>query len=79
LVGSAYDAAVAATKNYFDEKDAKERKDFFDKFTPDAFVKAQEKYNPKTQTTAVSGAPKSPALPLDTAAYAVTPDTLAQI
>lgn len=73
-------AIFGATKNQIEDNKRKERQQFFDKFTPDAFAKAQEKYEPKKDITmAVSGAPKSPALPLDTTVYSVTPDTLSQI
>ena len=40
------DAAAHATKQYFADKKDKEREAFFNQFTPDAFSKAQAKYDP---------------------------------
>lgn len=78
-IGAAFDAVTHATKEYFDNKKDKESKNFFDKFTPDAFARAQKKYEPKKDTTTISGTPMSPALSQSPFNYAVPEKDLAQL
>lgn len=72
-------AIVGATKSQIEHNRREERNKFFDKFTSDAFTKAQAKYEPKKDTTTVSRAQQSPTVLLDTAAYTVSEKDLAQV
>ena len=72
-------AIMGATKDQIHHNRREERNKFFDKFTPDAFSKAQAKYEPKKDTTSVSRAQQSPTVSLDTASYAVPEKDLEQV
>ena len=56
------DAATHATKKYFVDEEDKERAKFFDQFIPDAFAKAQAKYDPVKPQEVKGGAQQSSAL-----------------
>ena len=78
-IGAAVDAVSYATGEYIDRKNDKKAQSFLDQFAPDAFAKAQAKYDPVKQNTEVKSSPQEMFAPADTAAFAVSDQNLAQI